>query len=272
VSRRKRARAAWALFPFHREDEKVELRNTTFIVTGASMGIGRALALELAGVGVNLVLNARHETPLKEAAHLCQAAGVRVEYQVGDAASAATCREATEKAARIGKFYGLVHAAGVVRPGPFLWELSEEHFHEIMAANILAAYQLIRSALPLLMEQGRGMVVFFGSGAAELTIPGIGAYCAAKAAEEHLARQLAVEAPSTTTFVYRPGMVETRLHEEAREVRQGGAAESLRSQFKSYQERGLLISPREAASALVRIMQDNPRRFHGRVCSWTDAP
>ena len=236
------------------------------------MGIGRALALELAGVGVNLVLNARNETPLKEAAHQCRAAGVRVEYQVGDAASAATCRHATEKAVRIGGFYGFVHAAGVVRPGPFLWELPVEHFHEIMAANIVAAYQVMRFALPVLIEQGRGMVVFFGSGAAELTIPGIGAYCVAKAAEEHLARQLAVEAPSITTFVYRPGMVETRLHEEAREVRQGGAAEYLRREFKSYKEQGLLISAREAASALVRLMQDNPGRFHGRVCSWTDAP
>lgn len=250
----------------------MNLTDTTFIITGASMGIGRALALELAASGVNLVMNARNEPALKDAADECRAVGVRVEYVVGDAASASTCREAVDKALEIGRFSGFVHAAGVVRPGPFLWELPEEHFHEVMAASLVAAYQITRFSLPALIEQSDGMAIFFGSGAAELSISGIGAYCVAKAAEEHLARQLAVEAPSVTTFVYRPGMVETRLHQEAREVRKGSAAESLRREFRSYKEQGLLISPEEAASALIKIMQGNHRRFHGRVCSWTDAP
>lgn len=247
----------------------VELKGKTLIVTGASRGIGRALALELAQKGVGLILNARSGFLLDQVASDCEAAGARVLPIAGSAADAGVASRLVDAALELGHFLGFIQLAGTLYPGPFLWELSEEHFREIFDSSVLASYQITHFAVPKLREQGRGIAVFFGSGAAEKIVPGIAAYCGAKAAEEHLARQLAAEVPEITTFVFRPGVVETRMQEEARTA-QGGAAEELRRTFWGFKNRGELISPEEAARSLVRILSRDPRRFHGRIATWRD--
>lgn len=245
----------------------IELKDKTLIVTGASRGIGRALALELARTGVKLVLNARNSSLLDEVASECETAGARVIPVAGSAAHAWVASKLVKTALDFGNFYGFIQVAGTLHPGPFLWELSEEQFRDIFEASVVASYQMIHCAVPELRRQGRGLAVFFGSGAAEKIIPGIAAYCSAKAAEEHLVRQLAAEAPEIISLIFRPGLVETRMHEEARSA-EGGAAEGLRRTFRGYKDRGELISPEEAARALVRILSDDPRRFHGRIAKF----
>jgi NAD(P)-dependent dehydrogenase (short-subunit alcohol dehydrogenase family) len=123
---------------------------------------------------------------------------------------------------------------------------------------------MIRYAVPELLNRGGGVAVFFGSGAAEKSIPGIAAYCSAKAAEEHMARQLAVEAPRITTLIYRPGEVETHMQQQAR-MSTGGASQELRRTFWGFKERGELLSAEESAKALVTILASDTRRFHGGV-------
>ncbi|MEW6114457.1 MAG: SDR family oxidoreductase [Thermodesulfobacteriota bacterium] len=245
------------------------LHGKTFVLTGASSGIGRALALLMAKAGINLVLNARRGEVLEEVARECRSADVSVQYVAGDAARADTARQMVRSAVVLGRFAGFVHAAAVARPGPFLWELPASEFRAVMDASVVAAYQLIRFAVPELLKQGEGMCVFFGSGAAEVTMPGLSTYCMAKAAEEHLARQLADEAPDLICFAYRPGIVDTPMQKQAREAK-GGAAEFLHKEFRAYKEQGMLISPEVAAGALLKIMSHNPRRFHRRICSWRD--
>jgi len=171
------------------------MRGKTLILTGASRGIGRALALELARQGVNLVLNARQQKPLAKVASECTGQGVKVREIAGNAAQARVAEAMVAQALEVGGFLGFIHAAGVLHPGPFLWELSPKQFQEIMDSHVVAAFQLTRAAVPHLLRQGDGLAVFFGSYAAEGHHPGIGAYNIAKAAEEHLARQLAQEAP-----------------------------------------------------------------------------
>ncbi len=246
-----------------------ELRNKTLILTGASRGIGRALALELAEAGVNLVLNARDEALLNEVASDCKNLGTRGIAVSGSAAEGATASKLVNAARDLGHFYGFIQVAGVLHPGPFLWELSEAHFREIFAANVMASYQMIRFAVPELLKRGDGLAVFFGSGAAEKSLPGMAAYCAAKAAEEHLVRQLAAEAPQITTFIYRPGVVETRMQQQGR-TSEGGASQEVRRSFWGFKERGELLSPEEAAKALVTILKSNPRRFQGGMATWRD--
>ncbi|GAA6735250.1 SDR family NAD(P)-dependent oxidoreductase [Thermus oshimai] len=241
----------------------------TLILTGASRGIGRALALELARAGYNLVLNARSEGPLREALEEVRALGVKAEMVAGSAGKREVAEALVEKAKALEGFYGYIHNAGVLHPGPFLFELAEELFLEVLEANLLAGYQLARFAYPYLKAQGEGLAVYVGSGAAETNLPGIGAYAVAKAAEEHLARQLAAEAPEVACFIYRPGVVETEMQRAAREA-QGGAAPVLQRVFRGYKEEGRLLSPEEAAKALVRLLP-RARSFHGKIATWRDA-
>lgn len=241
-----------------------ELTGKTLIITGASRGIGRALALELAHHGVNLVLNARHQPPLAEVVAACQGLGVKVGQVAGDAAAAAVADAMVATALDLGEFYGFIHAAGVLHPGPFLWELPPERFQEILESHLLTAYQLVRAAVPPLLRRGEGLAVFFGSYAAEGNLPGIGAYNIAKRALEHLARQLAQEAPQIVSLVFRPGATETRMQEQAREA-EGGAAEILHREFRGYLESGILDTPEQAARRLLKYLLNDPRRHHGRI-------
>ena len=210
------------------------------------------------------MLNARHQPALAAAATACENLGVRVEQVQGDAATARAAAAMVAKALEMGGFHGFIHAAGVLHPGPFLWELKPTQFQEILKSHVVAAHQVIRAAVPPLLKQGEGLAVFFGSHAAVSNLPGIGAYNVAKAAEEHLARQLAQEAPQIVTFVFRPGVTETRLQEQAREA-QGGAADIVQRHFRAYQQKGALESPQDAARRLVKFLVDNPRRHHGSI-------
>lgn len=243
------------------------LKARTLIVTGASRGIGRAIALELARNNASIVLNARTEEPLIEAAEECRALGVLAEPVVGDAADPRVGRAMVEAALETGGLFGFIHNAGVARPGPLLWELSDAQVREVVGASLTAGFHLIRYALPILKEKGEGVAVFLGSGAAVSNLPGLGAYAVAKAAEEHLARQLAAEAPEIVSFVYRPSVVETRMQQEARRA-EGGAAHVILPVFRGYKARGLLITPGEAARRLVGILTKDHRRFHGLVVDY----
>jgi NAD(P)-dependent dehydrogenase (short-subunit alcohol dehydrogenase family) len=241
------------------------LADQTLILTGASLGMGRALARLLARESrVNLILNARHAAPLEEVAVACRAAGVQVRAVAGSAARESVAAALVAAARELGNFYGFIHAAGVLRPGPLLWELSPARFKEILDSHVTAAYQLVRQAVPELLQAGKGLAVFFGSGAAVSNLPGIGAYSLAKAAEEHLARQLAEEAPQITSFVFRPGVVDTRMQRQARQAR-GGGADILHRHFRAYKEQGELISPEAAARRLVEILSRDPRRYQGEI-------
>ncbi|HDQ41360.1 MAG TPA: SDR family oxidoreductase [Desulfonatronum sp.] len=241
-----------------------ELRGKTLLLTGASMGIGRAVAVALAREGVNLVLNARSRNQLLQTRQMCAAADARAEYVAGDASKTSTVAAMLKKAESLGSLFGFIHAAGVLHPGPYLWELTKHDFTQVFQANVIAAFQLIRACAPLFLQQKKGLAVFFGSGAAEKTQPGIAAYCAAKAAEEHLARQLAAEAPQITALVYRPGVVETRMQAQARES-QGGGAIQLRKVFTAWKDQDLLMTPEESAAGLLQLLSRDLRALHGRT-------
>ncbi|MHC1745143.1 MAG: SDR family NAD(P)-dependent oxidoreductase [Syntrophobacteraceae bacterium] len=251
------------------EEAANDLRGKTLILTGASTGIGRALAPALASRGVNLVLNARSEALLLELRDEVRSEGVEAEAMAGSCAESAVVSELVRLALGIGHFRGFIHAAGVLHPGPFLWELSLQQFQDVFDASVAGAFQLVRQAVPVLRERGAAVAVFFGSGASERQTEGIGAYGAAKAAEEHLAKQLAVEAPEVTTFIFRPGVVETRMQQQAREAR-GGASAVVREFFHGFRDRGELISTETAAQCLVNILLRGAAPFHGGIATWRD--
>lgn len=240
------------------------LRNKTLVLTGASRGIGRALALELAKEGVNLVLGARSEARLKDTATECRKLGVKAVSISGDVSSSNVAQELVQVGIEFGDFYGFIHAAGILAPGPAVWELNKRQFREVMDASITAAHQLIRHAVPPLLWRGEGLAVFFGSGAADRAQPGIGAYCAAKAGEEHLARQLAAEAPPITTIIWRPGIVETQMQVQARNS-EGSGAEKLKAVFQPWKDEGKLLTSQESARGLVEFLKGDPHEYNGKV-------
>ncbi|MEZ4235710.1 MAG: SDR family NAD(P)-dependent oxidoreductase [Myxococcota bacterium] len=223
------------------------------LVTGASRGIGAAVAAALSAAGWPVVLNARSAGPLREVAARCGDAPV----VVGDCADEGVVRAMVDAAGpRLG---GFVHNAAVGLSGPLLWETDAAAARAVYDVNVTAGLHLARLALP---RMAGGFAVIVGSGAAARPIPGMGAYCVAKAAAEHLARQIAAERPDVLAFVFRPGVVDTQMQAEARESA-GGAGEALRGMFRGYQQQGLLTQPEEVAAVLVDAVAAPHTELHG---------
>ncbi|MCB2191648.1 MAG: SDR family NAD(P)-dependent oxidoreductase [Deltaproteobacteria bacterium] len=242
------------------------IQGDSLIVTGASHGIGRALALALARRGIHLALCARGDEALDSSRRDCRRAGARVSAVAGNAAHDEVCERLVEQAMELGRFKGFIHVAGVLAPGPYVWEHDADEAAQVWDASVGGALALMRAAVPELRRRGKGLAVFFGSGASQRHQIGIGLYSAAKAAEEFLAGQLSAEAPEITSVVYRPAVADTRMQSQARNAT-GGAASVLRPVFTNYLESRQLLTPEAAAQALLTALEQDWAELRGRVLS-----
>lgn len=180
------------------------------LITGASRGIGAALARELAARGCVLGLVARSEDGLRELAASLPGEGHQaLPADVADRASIAAAIEAFGQPIDV-----VVANAGVADYGPWL-DLDSELEARMTQINWLGTLYTVRAALPAMVERGRGHVVVTSSGAALRTFPGAAVYGATKAAQRGFAEGLWHDLDGTgvgVTIVY-PGEIETNLHD-----------------------------------------------------------
>jgi NAD(P)-dependent dehydrogenase (short-subunit alcohol dehydrogenase family) len=188
------------------------------LVTGASRGIGRALALELAGDGAHVVALARTQGALEELDDEIQA--------MGGAATLVPCditdfdaldRLGAALFQRWGRLDVFVGNAGVLGPLSPLAHVDVKDWTRVMAVNVTANWRLIRSLDPLLRASEAGRVAFITSSAAYKAQPYWGAYAASKAALEALARTYAAEThdASVKVTIANPGRMRTRMRAQA---------------------------------------------------------
>jgi short-subunit dehydrogenase len=199
----------------------LDLSGARAIVTGASSGIGHALALRLAEQDVRLVLASRNQDRLDALAKTIQQRGGEahvVPTDVADAAQRAHLIDAT--LAALGGLDILVNNAGVGAMGPFI-EASQERLRRIFEVNFFGCTELTRLALPHLRQGRNPMVVNISSILGHRAIPGCVEYCASKFAlqgwSEGLRAELAlhgihvlVVSPGTTETEFRAHLLEDR--------------------------------------------------------------
>ncbi len=184
------------------------------IVTGASRGLGRALAGELAARGWDLVLSARGGAALKEtAAGLEQAAGVRVRAVAGDVSSPAHRATLVAAARELGGLDLLVNNAGVLGAEPLVpLELHPlDGLREAFEVNVVGPLGLVQEGLALLRAAQAGAVLNISSDAAVAAYATWGAYGATKAAGDLMSAVLAVEEPGLRVWWADPGSMRTRM-------------------------------------------------------------
>jgi NAD(P)-dependent dehydrogenase (short-subunit alcohol dehydrogenase family) len=187
------------------------------IITGASKGLGRALAEALAARGWDLVLDARGAEVLKEAAQAVSAYGTRVHALSGDVTDPVHRAELVAAAWRLGGVDLLVNNASALGAEPLvrLADLPLEGLRRALEVNVVAALGLIREALPLLRASDAGTVIAVSSDAAAEAYETWGGYGASKAALDHLAAVLAVEEPGVRVWAVDPGDMATDLYAAA---------------------------------------------------------
>jgi short-subunit dehydrogenase len=191
------------------------LAGSRVLITGASSGIGRALAIELAQAGAVLVLNARREDKLRIVADEVIAAGGQAALSVGDVRSQETRRAMLAVAERqFGGLDILVNNAGVSAWGTFD-EADEDRLRRIMEVNFFALAEMTREAVPLLRQGRQPLVVNIGSILGHRGIPLQAEYCASKFAVRGLSEAIRPELAwlGIELLLVSPGTTETEFFE-----------------------------------------------------------
>ncbi|WP_457796393.1 SDR family NAD(P)-dependent oxidoreductase [Methylocystis sp. S23] len=188
------------------------------LVTGASRGIGRALALELARDGAHVVALARTQGALEELDDEIRALGGQATLVPCDVTDFdALDRLGAALFQRWGKLDVFVGNAGVLGALSPLAHVDVKDWNRVLAVNVTANWRLIRSLDPLLRASGAGRVAFVTSGAASKAKPYWGPYAVSKAALDSLARTYAAEVKNdgVTVMIANPGPMRTRMRAEA---------------------------------------------------------
>jgi len=189
----------------------------TALVTGASRGIGRAIAVGLAAAGLDVALLARDADRLAGVADEIAALGgdagraVVVTADVTDARAVAAAVAAAEEA--LGGVDLLVNSAGRVDAEVPLWEADPDEWWAIVETNVRGPFLLARAVVPGMLARGGGRVVDLNSGAGSHDRPGMSAYNASKTALLRLGANLHLSgfARGLRTFEVAPGVVQTDM-------------------------------------------------------------
>jgi NAD(P)-dependent dehydrogenase (short-subunit alcohol dehydrogenase family) len=190
------------------------LAGSIALVTGASRGIGHAIALTLARAGAHIVVVARTTGALEEiddAARACGSSATLVPLDMRDYAG--IYRLASELNQRYERLDVMVGNAGVVGQRSPLDHIDPQNWDEVMAVNVTANWHLVRAMDALLKRSPAGRAVFITSGAATHARAYSGAYSVSKAALNVMARVYAAETDSMALRVnlFNPGPTRTRM-------------------------------------------------------------
>ncbi|MEO8698165.1 MAG: SDR family oxidoreductase [Acidimicrobiales bacterium] len=188
------------------------------IITGASQGLGRALAKSLIADGWGVVIDARSAARLHAAAAEitdCQDQPSRFVALAGDITDPTHRNAIVESARTLGPVQLIVNNASTLgaSPLPAIDQLTDETLRRVLEVNVIAPLALVR-ALAGDLQPG-ATIVNITSDAAVEAYPGWGAYGASKAALEHASRILAAEHPEWRVLVVDPGDMRTEMHQDA---------------------------------------------------------
>ena len=192
---------------------------STALITGATQGLGRALAGALAARGWDLVVTARNASRLAETVSALRGHGHDVVGLAGDVSDAVHRDEVVHVVTEIAGTHGLdllVHNASTLGPVPLrpLRDLSAQDLAAVLSVNVVAPHALTRSLLPTL-EAARGTLLSISSDAGVEHYETWGGYGASKAALDHLTLTLATETPTIRAYAVDPGDMRTALHQAA---------------------------------------------------------
>ena len=242
-----------------------DLRGRAAIVTGASSGIGRAIALELARVGIHVAFNflddgAYSRRKAQEVARMLREMEVRVFHRHCDVRDAPDVRDFVAEAREaLGGLHILVNNAGIGRDGA-LWRMEDHEWESVLATNLTGAFYFLRAVTPHLRAQEWGKIVNIASVHGVRSEFGLANYASSKAGLIGLTRSAAVElGPSNVNVnAVAPGYIRTtQLTEKV-------PAEIL-DRAREQSVLGRLGDPQDVAGVVLFLCSEAARHITGAV-------
>jgi len=232
----------------------IDLTGKTALITGASRGIGEAASRVLAGYGANVVLAARSTSD-------CE----RIAAEIGDKALAVACDVArysdldsavSKAVSHFGSLDILVNNAGLIDPIARIEDSDPEAWGQVVDVNVKGVYHGLRAAIPVMKQQGGGVIINISSGAATGALEGWSHYCATKAAVLSLTRCAHKEIASDNVRVVglSPGTVATDMQ---RTIKDSGVNAVSQLDWSQH------ISPEWVGRAIAWLATDAGRPYDG---------
>jgi len=230
------------------------------LVTGASRGIGAAIAVKLAGDGWSIAVVCRKERELaEEVASLCRNCGVQAEAYAADVSREEDCRQLVEAVrTALGPITLLVNNAGMNRDGLCL-RMSREQFTSVIDTNLTGTFLMCRSVLPDMIKARQGRIINITSVAGLYGNAGQVNYAASKAGVIGLTRSLSKEVASrqVTVNAVAPGLIETDMT--------AAMPDKIREQAKEAIALGRLGKPEEVAGLVAYLASPAAAYITGQI-------
>lgn len=248
--------------------ERMGFQGQNIILTGASAGIGQALAIALAQQGANLVLAARSQSALEATVTACQNVGGGAIAVPTDVTQPAACQQLVETAVqRLGQIDALVNNAGISMLARFDEVTDLTIFEQVMRVNYLGAVYCTHYALPYL-KASRGLLVAISSLSGKTGVPTRSGYVASKHAMQGFFDTLRIELRGTgvDVLVVSPGFVATAIRERA--LGKDGQPLGQSPRDESRDTMAVDDCVRQIVKAMERRKREQIMTFRGRLGPW----
>ncbi len=235
------------------------LEDKIAIVTGASRGIGRCTALQLAKSGADLVVCARSEAPLKELVAEIEVMGRKALAVVVDVVNPADIAALIDQTiATFGKIDILVNNAGITRDG-LLLRMKDADWDMVLDTNLKSAFLLTRAVAKIMTKQRSGRIINISSVVGEMGNPGQANYSASKAGLLGLTKSVARELArrNITVNAITPGFIETDMTDDL--------GEKARAELIAQIPLGRLGQAEDIAHAVIYLASDQAGYVTGQV-------
>lgn len=245
----------------------MKLKDKVALITGGSLGLGKATAILFAEEGAKVVITGRTEKTLKETVDEAKKKGLDIDYLVSDVSKEEDCKEAVDYViGKFGKIDILFNNAGVLYVGT-THETDTEIWDKTFAINARGTYLMSKYAIPHMLENGYGCIVNNSSVLGLKAVPGVAAYNATKGAVTQLTRSTALEYADKGIRVNAicPGTIDTPMVD--------GLLDSMPDRadatelFKSFHPMGRFGTPEEIAHSVLFLCDDNVGFMTGTMLS-----